>query len=115
MHTVSFILCKARPTFFVSCFFLPTIEIARTLKIIDILLLYVHVQLLFDRPTANFGPLSKGHPHSPDVNHCDLANLARRSLGASQRGWVLGLFVCRANNEEFKISLYVPVHIKRIP
>ena len=23
-------------------------------------------------PTANFGPLSRGQPHSPDVNHCVL-------------------------------------------
>ena len=29
-------------------------------------------QLLFGCPTANFGPLSRGQPHSPDVNHCVL-------------------------------------------
>ena len=23
-----------------------------------------------DCPTANFGPLSRGQPHSPNVNHC---------------------------------------------
>ena len=28
--------------------------------------------LLFGCPTANFGPLSRGQPHSPDVNHCVL-------------------------------------------
>ena len=25
--------------------------------------------LIFGYPTANFVPLSRGHPHSPDVNH----------------------------------------------
>ena len=29
-------------------------------------------QLLFGCPTANFGPLSRGQPHQPDVNHCIL-------------------------------------------
>ena len=29
-------------------------------------------KLLFGCPTANFGPLSRGQPHSPDVNHCVL-------------------------------------------
>ena len=28
--------------------------------------------LLFGCPMANFGPLSRGQPHSPDVNHCVL-------------------------------------------
>ena len=28
--------------------------------------------LLFGCPTAKFGPLSRGEPHSPDVNHCIL-------------------------------------------
>ena len=27
-------------------------------------------KLLLGCPTANFGPLSRGQPHSPDVNHC---------------------------------------------
>ena len=27
-------------------------------------------QLLFGSPMANFGPLLRGQPHSPDVNHC---------------------------------------------
>ena len=26
--------------------------------------------LLFGCPMANFGPLSRGQPHAPDVNHC---------------------------------------------
>ena len=30
------------------------------------------LQLLFGCPTANFGPLSRGQTHSPDVNHCVL-------------------------------------------
>ena len=29
-----------------------------------------HFFFLFGRPTANFGSLSRGQPHSPDVNHC---------------------------------------------
>ena len=28
--------------------------------------------MLFGCPTANFGILSRGQPHSPDVNHCIL-------------------------------------------
>ena len=28
--------------------------------------------LLFGCPTANFGPLSRGQPHSPNVNHCSI-------------------------------------------
>ena len=30
------------------------------------------LKLLFGCPMANFGPLSRGQPHSPDVNHCIL-------------------------------------------
>ena len=29
-------------------------------------------QRLFGCPTANFGPLSRGQPHSPNLNHCVL-------------------------------------------
>ena len=29
-------------------------------------------QLVFGCPTANFGPLPRGQPHSPDLNHCIL-------------------------------------------
>ena len=29
-------------------------------------------KLLFGCPTAKFGPLSRGQPYSPDVNHCVL-------------------------------------------
>ena len=32
----------------------------------------VRTSLLFGCPTANFRPLSRGQPHSPDVNHCVL-------------------------------------------
>ena len=31
---------------------------------------YSFFQLLFGCPTTNFGLLSSGQPHSPDVNHC---------------------------------------------
>ena len=31
---------------------------------------FLCVQLLFCCPTTNFGPLSRGQPHSLDVNHC---------------------------------------------
>ena len=30
------------------------------------------LKLLFDCPMANFGPLSRGHSYSPNVNHCVL-------------------------------------------
>ena len=33
-------------------------------------------------------PLSRGQPHSPDVNHCVFQITTRRSPGASLRGWV---------------------------
>ena len=46
------------------------------------------LSLLFGFPKANFGPLSKGQPHSPDVNHCVVPNLDRRSPRTSWRGWV---------------------------
>ena len=36
---------------------------------------------LFSYPKANF--LMRRQRHSPDVNHCTLSNLTRRSLGAS--------------------------------
>ena len=32
----------------------------------------VFFYLLFGFPTANFGPLSRGQPHSSNVNHCSL-------------------------------------------
>ena len=31
--------------------------------------------LLFDCPMVNFGPLLRGQPHSPNVNHYTLSNL----------------------------------------
>ena len=46
------------------------------------------LRLLFGFPKANFGPLSKGEPHSPDVNHCVVPNLDRRPPRTSWRGWV---------------------------
>ena len=45
-------------------------------------------QLLFGCPTTNFGPLSRGQPHHPNVNHCVLTILTQRSPGASEQGWV---------------------------
>ena len=34
-------------------------------------------------PTANFGPLSRGQPHPPNINHCVFTCSTRRSSGAS--------------------------------
>ena len=39
--------------------------------------------LLFGCPMANFGPLLRGQPHSPDVNHCVFTYLTKMSSGAS--------------------------------
>ena len=41
--------------------------------------------LLFGCPTANFGLLPGGQPLLPNVNHCVLAFLTRRSPGALSR------------------------------
>ena len=38
----------------------------------DLFGMFFFFKLLFGCPTANFGPLSRGQPHSPDVNHCVL-------------------------------------------
>ena len=35
---------------------------------------HIYFQLLFGCPTANFGPLSRWQPHSPDANHSILQN-----------------------------------------
>ena len=43
----------------------------------------IFFQLLLGCPTANFGPLSKGQPHSFNVNHCVVTFSTQRSLGAS--------------------------------
>ena len=41
------------------------------------------LKLLFGCPTANFGPLSRGQPQSPYVNHCVFTVSIRRLPGAS--------------------------------
>lgn len=40
-------------------------------------------KFLFGCPTDNFGLLSRGQPHSPDVNHIVFTYLTQRSLGTS--------------------------------
>ena len=45
-------------------------------------------KLLFGCPMANFGPLLRRQPHSPDLNHLRFTYLTRSSPGASQRDWV---------------------------
>ena len=54
--------------------------------------------ILFDCPTANFGPLLRGQPHPPDVNHCiyqfrpeghrELGNEAWVPKSGRARSWV---------------------------
>ena len=41
------------------------------------------LKLLFDCPMDNFGPWSRGQPHSPDVNHCVAWISTQRSLVSS--------------------------------
>ena len=43
------------------------------------------VKLLFSCPTANFGLLSRGQPHSVDVNHCGFTFSTSRSLRVLQQ------------------------------
>ena len=39
-------------------------------------------ELLFGCPATNFGPLLRGQPHSPDVNHCVLHFQPEKVTGA---------------------------------
>ena len=52
--------------------------------------IYISILTAIWLPTANFGPLSRGQPHSHNVNNCIFffKYSTRRSPGASQRGWV---------------------------
>ena len=45
-------------------------DVKRGLTFANVLIFFF--KLLFGCPTANFGPLSRGQPDSPDVNHCVL-------------------------------------------
>ena len=40
-------------------------------------------KVLFGCPTTNFEPLSRGQPHSPNVNYCVYTILTQRSLGTT--------------------------------
>ena len=52
--------------------------------------------LLFGCAIANFGPLSKGKPHSPEVDHCVLSNFQPEFHGEPHNESLLGSPLPRA-------------------
>ena len=58
----------------------PVMGVLEVFKLTNFCLLFL---LLFGCPTANFGPLSRKQPHSPDVNDLRFTYSALWSPGAS--------------------------------
>ena len=81
---------------------------------LDIVILLTAI-LLFGFLKANFGPLSRGQPHSFDFNHWILTYLARRSLGALWRGLFPKPSSVSFNSEPFNSAYNALTHQVSLP